>query len=336
MENGRTKVWLPAIRAASGADVFTLRLAQALERQGVLAEITWFTRYDELVPLRLMRAVPPPGTDAVITNSWVGHAFKRPNLRLIAVVHHAVFSPELEHHKSPLQRQYHRFFAQPREARTLHSADVVVAVSDYVAESVSRQYGIDGVKVIHNWVDNEKFSPGEPMDRENRPFRLLFVGKPTSLKGADLLVPIMRELGSGFELAVTFAEGDCGKLDFPPGVHFLGRLAEPELIHAYRQCDALLSPSRSEGFGYAALEAMACGKPVVASNAGGLREVIRHDETGLLSELNDTAQFAGACRRLAADEALCRDMGSRARLRAAMFSERAAMAAYQTLLTKLT
>lgn len=336
MENGRIKVWLPAIRAASGADVFTLRLALALQHHGMVAAITWFTRYDELVPLRLMHASAPPGTDIVIANSWVGHAFKRPELPMIAVVHHAGFAPDLLRYKGWLRKQYHRCFAQPREARTLQSADIVVAVSDYVAESVRRQYGIDGIEVIHNWVDSEKFSPGESSGSEGQPFRLLFVGKPTQLKGADLLGPVMRELGAGFELAMTADEGACGKLDLPPFVRFLGRLNEAEMIGAYRQCDALICPSRSEGFGYAALEAMACGKPVVASDVGGLREVVLDGETGMLCASNNVAQFASACRRLAGNASLCRDMGTRASAHAAKFSETAAIAAYQALLTKLT
>lgn len=323
MENGRIKVWLPAIRAGSGADVFTMRLAQALERHGITAHITWFTKYDELMPLRMMRASPPPGTDIVLANSWSSYAFKRPRLPLIVTVHHAIFEAELDAYKSLGQRLYHRHFAEPREARSLRAADAVVAVSAYVADRVRERYGLEDVKVIHNWVDIDKFCPAPPHDRKPGPFRLLFVGKPTRLKGADLLAPIMRELGIEFELHITAAEAECRSLNFPANVYRVGRLSEVDLIRAYQQCDALLCPSRSEGFGYAALEAMACGKPVVATNATGLSEVVKNGVSGILCARDDVDEYIHACHQLA--DTPMRNIATHA---AARFSEGAAIDSY--------
>src|ERR1039457_6735805 len=218
MENGRIKVWLPAIRADSGADVFTRRLAQALERHGIVVNVTWFTKYDELIPIRFMQTAPPPGTDIVLANSWDGYAFKRAGLPLIVTVHHAIFEPELDVYKSFGQKLYHRYFAEPREARSLRAADAVVVVSAYVANRINEKHGIENVEVIHNWVDTDKFCPRQQYVRGQRPFRLLFVGKPTRLKGADLLALIMRALGPGFELRVTATAEDCRWLDLPPNV----------------------------------------------------------------------------------------------------------------------
>lgn len=309
----KIKAWLPAIAVGTGTDVFTRRLADALEKQGISVRITWIPRYFELIPHCLKIMAPPFGTDVVIVNSWNGFAFKRYRLPLIVVVHHASFEADLAPYKSRLQRLYHRWFAVPREAHSLRVADAVVAVSAYVADRVRERYRVENVEVIHNWVDTERFCPALQAVRGRGPFRLLFVGKPTRLKGADLLAPVMRELGEEFELHVTATAEECSWLGLPSNVHFLGRLSEDRLIRAYQHCDALLCPSRSEGFGYAVLEAMACGKPVIASKATALTELVVDGVTGVLCELNNITEIVAACRQLSDNPAGCCKMGIAAR-----------------------
>jgi glycosyltransferase involved in cell wall biosynthesis len=103
----------------------------------------------------------------------------------------------------------------------------------------------------------------------------------------------------------------------------LGRITDDgELIKAYQQSDALLFPSRLEGFGYVALEAMACGKPVIAGANSALPEVVENGVTGLLCPTDDVHAFADACRRLAGDPEMVREYGEAARRRAEeVFSE---------------
>jgi glycosyltransferase involved in cell wall biosynthesis len=326
MENGKIKVWLPAIQAGSGTDVYTRRLAAALERHGIATQITWFSLSHELLPALLRRAQPPAGTDIVIANSWNGFAFKRTGLPLVVVVHHCVFDPDLRRYKSALQSLYHRFFAEPREVRSLRAADAVVAVSHYVANHLHQKLGMDGVEVIHNWVDTERFKPQPQEARGDRPFSLLFVGKFSRLKGGDLLAPLMRRLGTAFELRFTAEPQDCRNMNLPANMIPIGRLSEQEMICAYQACDALLLPSRAEGFGYAALEAMACGKPVIACNNTALPEIVTNGITGILCDTGDVGAFANACRLLADDSALCSLMGSAGRQRAIeLFSESTAI-----------
>lgn len=336
MENGAIKVWLPAIRAGSGSDVFTCRLASALERHGMAAHITWFPHYCELLPLLLKRAVPPEGTDIVLANSWVGHAFQRAGLPLLVTVHHASFSPALQPYKSIAQRIYHRCFAAPRETRSLQCADAIAAVSEFVADGLRARHPSGNVEVIHHWVDTGRFRPSQPQSRAGEPFRLLFVGRPSQLKGGDMLVPLMRRLGPGFELQATVDAGTCGQMHCPDNIHPLGRLDEDALIHAYQHCDAVLVPSRSEGFGYVALEAMACGKPVVASDVAALPEIVVHGVTGMLCGVGDVERFADACRRLAGDPGLCRNLGEAGRLRATQqFAQEALVGKYLATIRRL-
>jgi glycosyltransferase involved in cell wall biosynthesis len=336
MENGKIKVWLPAIRAGSGADVFTLRLAAALERHGIMAQITWFPLSHELLPSLLQRVQPPTGTDIIFAGSWSGFAFKRFDLPLVVIVHHCVFNPALRLYKSGLQYFYHCLFAEPREARSLRAADAVVAVSRCVANHLRQKLGLDNVEIIYNWVDTDLFKPQLQERHGDRPFRLLFVGKLTRLKGGDMLAPLMRRLGKGFELRFTANRQDCRKMNLPPNMIPIGRLLERDMVKAYQECDALLLPSRAEGFGYAALEAMACRKPVVACNNTALPEIILDSATGILCNTNDIDAFENACRLLAGDQNLCAAMGSAGHQRAVeKFSESSALTLYLGLIGRL-
>ena len=72
MKDGKVQVWLPTIRAGSGTDLFTIRLAQALESRGLSAHIEWFSTRYEFAPILLRNIPAPAGTDIVFTNSWNG------------------------------------------------------------------------------------------------------------------------------------------------------------------------------------------------------------------------------------------------------------------------
>ena len=79
----------------------------------------------------------------------------------------------------------------------------------------------------------------------------------------------------------------------------LPRLTDDEMVAAYNECDALLFPSRMEGFGYPVAEAMACGKPVVCSNSSSMPELVEHGRGGRLCPVDDVRAFADAVRDLA-------------------------------------
>jgi glycosyltransferase involved in cell wall biosynthesis len=100
-------------------------------------------------------------------------------------------------------------------------------------------------------------------------------------------------------------------IDRPESVEFRGWLSGRELAELYRTCDALIVPSRWEGFGLVAVEAMAWKKAVFASNVGGLTDIVRHHQTGWLFELDDIDDVLRAIESLP-DEAL-RKMGEQGR-----------------------
>jgi len=88
---------------------------------------------------------------------------------------------------------------------------------------------------------------------------------------------------------------------------------QPRIVDYLSACDVLLLPSDQESFGLAALEAMACEVPVIASRVGGLPEVVTDGETGYLSAVGDVDKMAADAARLLVDHKLRREMGQRAR-----------------------
>jgi len=92
---------------------------------------------------------------------------------------------------------------------------------------------------------------------------------------------------------------------------FVGK--QPRIVDYLSASDVLLLPSDQESFGLAALEAMACEVPVIASRVGGLPEVVTDGETGYLSTVGDVDKMAADAARLLTDEKLRKEMGQRAR-----------------------
>ena len=310
------KVWLPALRVGTGTDVYTERLADALRGLGVSAHIDWFPPAYEFLPELLSRRKPPAGTDIVHGSTFTALPFLRRGWPVVATVHHLVHDPAFAPHRNRRQAVYHRLALRGRERRAIAGADAVVAVSPYVGGTVRAFAGRDDVDVIGNWVDTAHFSPPPPLatPRDGRPFCLLWVGNASRRKGADLLPSLARRLAGVAEIRCTGGlRGDTLPADRPPNLSLLGRLSDEALLHEYRQCDALLSLSRYEGFGYTALEAMACGRPVVGFRAGGFADVVQHGVTGLLSQVDDLDALAADVRSLDGDRLRSAAMGEAGR-----------------------
>ena len=328
------KVWFPAMRCCSGSDVFTLRLANALRQRGIEAEITWFDRRYEFAPSLLRHVPPPSGTTIVHAATWNGFAFKRPGIPLVVTEHQGWFGAGYRPYRSRAQQFYHEYLIKRYALASCKAASLVTTISQFSAAGLEKTLGVRDNRVIYNWIDPSIFSPSTtPNVHSDSPFKLLFVGNFTKLKGSDLLVQIMQNLGAGFQLSFTTGLKDLPAADIPGNMVSLGRLSsDDELVQAYRNCDALLFPSRFEGFGYVALEAMACGKPVIATNATGLMEVVRNGETGILCPPDDIGAFVHACKHLAEHPDICKQYGLAARQRAVeKFSENAILPQYIAL-----
>ena len=323
-------VWFPAIRAGSGADVFTQRLAAALMRRGHRAAISWFPHWSEFTPdlLRFRRA--PPGVDVIHVNSAYAFAFRRRGVPLVATEHHYILDPAYRRYKSPVQHLYHRALVGPCLRRSYALADAITADSRFTANVLARSAGVQAERTIPLWVDYDTFSPApDGAQKSGERFRLLFVGNASRRKGADVIPLLARRLGRDFEIRCTAGLRAGNLVALGDNVVLLGRLTEAQLIHEYRSCDAVLVPSRYEGFGYSALEAMACGKPVVGFRCGAVDEVVIEGETGLLCDIDDMGALEASCRRLASHRSLAAELGRAGRSRAtSVFSEVRAIDSY--------
>lgn len=328
------KIWFPTIRTGSGSDVYTERLVSGLIAAGIDAEISWFPLQCEYMPWRLRNAAMPPGTTHIHANSWSGWMFSHSSVPLIVTVHHWVHDPAYHHFRSLSQGLYHRLLIRRFERASLAAASAVTAVSQYTA-SCLRDEGVDQkLHVIHNGVDSDFFRPLANRADNDR-FVLLFVGNNSRRKGFDLLAPIMEKLGEGYELWCTggLRTGSGGSSG---AIRFLGCLDDQALLRAYQQADALLFPTRYEGFGLAACEAMSCGLPVVTSATSALPELAIEEETGFLNQVDDVKGFCTSVRRLAEDRVLAVQMGKKGQRRVlTLFSQERMIEQYIKLYQEL-
>jgi glycosyltransferase involved in cell wall biosynthesis len=191
----------------------------------------------------------------------------------------------------------------PRLARPiLRRAQVVVAASTGLAEA-ARRLGASDVRVIPSGVD----LPGE-VGEEAQPPEVLYAGRLSAEKGVLDLVAA----ADGIPLVVA---GDGPLRDRVPQAR--GFVPHDELQGLYARAAVVACPSHREGFGVACLEAMAHGRPVVAGDVGGLRDLVVDGETGYLVPPGDVAALRSALERLLADRDLRRRLGEAGRRRAA-------------------
>jgi D-inositol-3-phosphate glycosyltransferase len=163
---------------------------------------------------------------------------------------------------------------------------------------------------------------------------LVFVGRIQPLKGAGLAVRCLAALDDP-SVTLLIVGGPSGRdghrelqrvraLADELGVADQIRWVRPQrhqrLADYYRAADVCIVPSRSESFGLVALEAAACGTPVVAAAVGGLRSLVDHDVTGYLIDGRNPADYAGPIEKLLADDSLARDMGASAAARSLRYS----------------
>lgn len=145
--------------------------------------------------------------------------------------------------------------------------------------------------------------------------KLLFIGRFDNQKGVDIFCDALRLLdyrASGL-LVGDYVLGDSKKLTLPSNSKQLGWLTSEKLQTIYASADALIVPSRWEGFGLVAAEAMRAELPVIASNVGGLPEVVEDKVTGLLIPPNDVQSLVDAVNSLDPDS--MRKMGELGKIR---------------------
>lgn len=232
------------------------------------------------------------------------------------------------------------------EAEIIQCSDAICVSCVEEEEQFRRLYGDPHgrIEIIAPGVEHAFFAPGDQAGARKAinvdpdiPF-ILFVGRIQPLKGPDVAIRALAALGrSDARLAIVGgASGSNGDgqssearaLVDELGLHDQVQFIEPKPHHIlstwYRAADIVLVPSRSESFGLVALEAAACGVPVVASAVGGLVSLVDDGETGYLIEGRKPADYADAMRTILNDSELAASMGKAAVERAKAYTWRAA------------
>jgi glycosyltransferase involved in cell wall biosynthesis len=199
-----------------------------------------------------------------------------------------------------------RFFFRTMVPRSAARADRVITVSEQTKQDVIEHYGVDEEKVVvvPNGVDPEYTPKG---DRRNGAPYLLFVGALQPRKDPLVAIEALSLAPGDLRLVLVGpdkgSEGDArravGRLGLDGRVDFAGHVGRDELASLYRGAQALVFPSRYEGFGLPVVEAMACGTPVVAAAAGAVPEVA--GDAAVLVEPGDAVALAGGIERALAD-----------------------------------
>ena len=214
---------------------------------------------------------------------------------------------------------------------SINQSDGVTAVSDYLRrETLSHGEIKAEIEVIHNFIDTSRFRPLKKQHFKqavcpNGEKLLVHVSNFRPVKRATEVVEVFEKLRrEGYPLKLLLvgdgpdrvpAEHLARDLGVFEDVRFLGKQEPVEEILSI--ADIFMMPSGSETFGLAALEAMACGVPVIASDIGGLPELVVDGETGFLCPLGDIDAFTQATKVLLDDESTLERMSEAARKRAA-------------------
>jgi L-malate glycosyltransferase len=199
---------------------------------------------------------------------------------------------------------------------SIEKSDRITAVSEYLKDETCRAFGCEGHKidVIHNFIDpdiyNREKYPRLLKDQFGRSKPILMhVSNFRAVKRVRDVIRIYAEVNRELPSVLVMigdgpdrpaAEEEARMLGVEESVSFLGKL--DQIAPLLAAADLFLLPSQSESFGLSALEALASGVPVVGSNAGGLPEVVRDGETGILCPVGDIPGMAAASLEILLDQ----------------------------------
>ena len=242
---------------------------------------------------------------------------------------HGILAKELKFHKG-INFIFILFIHKPNEKFVVAKIPNIVVVTPYVKDLFCRHCDTkSNIYVTSNGVDNEYFEIGVA---EN-PNTLLFVGLISPRKGLLDLVKAMKIIIERIQDVKLNIVGSIESKKYSDilneyvktnklkgNVNFTGYLSEAELKQKYREATLFVLPSYEESQGIVLLEAMACGKPVVASNVGGIPFVVEEGKTGLLFESGNVEDLADKIMTILKNEELGEKMGEAGRERAKEFT----------------
>ncbi len=227
------------------------------------------------------------------------------------------------------------------EGNVMKAADKIIAATDAEKSQLHDLYGVEPQKIIvippgvntHHFYPIPSDEAKEAIGISPRDRMALFVGRIEPLKGVDTLIKAMSIVkknchsficphyliiiggdpeGKTEELSTEMErlQNLCKALDLDEMVVFLGKRGQDTLPYYYSAAEVVVMPSHYESFGMVALEAMACGTPVIASRVGGLAHLIRDGETGFFVPAQDAEALAEKLRLIFVNHELRDQIGA--------------------------
>jgi glycogen synthase len=216
-----------------------------------------------------------------------------------------------------------RFLIEKLEEHWLLKAKQLIGLSKAITDLTRQHYKtkFKNIPIVPNPIDISSFKY-EPISKNEN--MVLYTGRLEFRKGVHVLArAIPHVLKKTPETKFVLIGDDCGmksylvkkmkEFDIENSVTILDQLPREQLLEWYRRSSMCVVPSLWENHPYAILEAMACGRPVIATRVGGISEIIQHEQNGLLVETGSTIELAEAIVKLSSDEKVCGELGANAR-----------------------
>jgi len=239
---------------------------------------------------------------------------------------------------TPISLFLHSLTFVPRTksiAACLRKADLIITNSSSLKQNLSERFpdSRQKIRTVHLGVDISRFEPASLKERTDtkqvyklgRSFIILFVGRVIPSKGVPLLIRAVKKVGEqisntkliiagkGSKSYIAKLKGQASRLQVP--VMFLGSIPHTKIHRIYRLADCFICPSQKhEAFGLVNVEAMASGIPVIASNIGGIKEIVAHGDNGyLVKNYTNDSSFAHFIGKIAKSQQLRERLGNNAR-----------------------
>ncbi len=216
-----------------------------------------------------------------------------------------------------------KFYPIGMQSFVARRLDAVFTSSEVGQRQIVQDFAVRPERLVNlrNGLDTELFSPDPSVAKD--PGEILCVGRSADPnKGIRTLIGALAKLPAGVRLTLVDDDNSDNKVrrwareqGVLERVTLTGRVESSDLIRLYRRAALVVVPSRFEGFGLPAVEAMACGTPVVATRAGALAEVMERTGGGLLVPRDDPSALAAGIERLLADAGLRAELARRGRER---------------------
>lgn len=211
-----------------------------------------------------------------------------------------------------------------RQLREFAASDLIVVNSELARSSLIK-HGVNEarVRVLTLGVDNSTFSKRREVERSSR--RVLFVGELSSRKGIETFAEAVAHLPSSYEIRVA-GDGEEKYRRILQQSHrnltLLGRVSRSRLVEEYNRASVLCLPSVGEAFGLVVAEAMACGLPVVVSDACGAAQLVEDGQDGFVVRTGSSRQLLEKTRLVAEDQSRMHAMSAAASVKVENFTWR--------------